>query len=91
MTSPFAGSRSGPSRATRPVIMSGIGIEEADQRTIFQIFRRLHGPEDYGGGAGIGLAFSRKIVERHGGRLWVQSVPGEGSAFYFTLAAGGRE
>jgi light-regulated signal transduction histidine kinase (bacteriophytochrome) len=67
---------------------NGIGIAEADQQMIFKMFRRLHEPGDFGGGAGIGLAFSRKIVERHGGRMWVESTPGEGSVFYFTLAPG---
>ena len=65
---------------------NGIGIPEDDQHMIFQIFRRLHDREDYGGGAGIGLAFTRKIIERHGGRIWVRSAPGTGSTFYFTLA-----
>jgi len=64
---------------------NGIGIEETDQQLIFQMFHRLNEPEQYGGGAGVGLAMTRKIIERHGGRIWVRSRPGEGSTFYFTL------
>ena len=67
---------------------NGIGIEAADQQLIFQMFRRLHGAEDFGGGTGIGLTLTRKIVERHSGRIWVSSTPCEGSTFYFTLAPG---
>jgi light-regulated signal transduction histidine kinase (bacteriophytochrome) len=67
---------------------NGIGIAPADQDVIFELFRRLHGPADFGGGSGIGLALARKIVEHHGGRMWVRSVPGEGSTFYFTLEPG---
>jgi signal transduction histidine kinase len=67
---------------------NGIGIEAADQQLIFQMFRRVHQGEDFGGGTGIGLTLTRKIVERHGGRIWVRSEPGEGSSFYFTLAPG---
>jgi len=51
------------------------------------MFRRLHGRDDYGGGTGTGLTIVKKLVERHGGEVWVQSVPGQGTTFYFTLAA----
>ena len=63
----------------------GIGIAERHQEEVFQIFRRLHARDAYGGGGGIGLAVVKSLVERHGGRVWVESQPGQGSTFLFTL------
>jgi len=62
---------------------NGIGIARHHYASVFEVFRRLHLPEEFGGGTGAGLAISRKIVERHGGALWLESAPGQGTTFYF--------
>ena len=64
---------------------NGIGIAPEHNDKIFEIFRRLHPRDDFGGGMGVGLTVVKKIIEHHGGHVWVESAVGDGAAFYFTI------
>jgi chemotaxis family two-component system sensor kinase Cph1 len=64
---------------------NGIGVPEQHQETIFRIFKRLHARDEFGGGVGAGLTIVKKIIELHGGTIWLTSERGQGTTFWFTL------
>jgi two-component system, chemotaxis family, sensor kinase Cph1 len=64
---------------------NGIGIQEKHYEQVFKMFRRLHGRDEFGGGTGAGLTIVKKLVERQGGVVWLESALGEGTTFFFTL------
>jgi len=80
------GNRANPIFYTFYVRDNGIGIGNQHLQRVFQIFKRLHPQDKYGGGTGAGLTIVQKIVQRHNGKIWIESTLGVGSTFYFTLA-----
>jgi light-regulated signal transduction histidine kinase (bacteriophytochrome) len=68
---------------------NGIGIKPRFHEQIFQIFKRLHAQNEFGGGSGAGLTIARKILERHGGHIWLESELNVGTTFFFTLGGSG--
>ena len=85
------GAQRGESTPVFYVRDNGIGIDPDLHDQVFLMFRRLHVREKYGSGSGVGLAMVKRILECHGGCIWLESQPGEGTTFYFTLATGDRK
>lgn len=77
---------SGPESATVFFVRdNGIGIREKYLDTIFRIFKRLNGRDKFGEGTGVGLTITKRIIDRHNGKIWAESIVGQGTTFYFTL------
>ena len=74
-----------PGMVTLYVADNGIGVANEHQHEVFAIFRRLHARDKFGGGSGTGLTIAKRIVEPHGGHMWIQSLPGQGSTFFFSM------
>ncbi|HEX4794436.1 MAG TPA: PAS domain S-box protein [Humisphaera sp.] len=66
---------------------NGIGIADKHHESVFRMFKRLHARDAFGGGTGVGLTIVKKIVDRHAGKIWLNSIPGEGTTFLFSLPA----
>jgi signal transduction histidine kinase len=81
----------GPEKNVFYVKDNGVGIDPEFHQEIFRIFKRLQAASGVDNGTGVGLTFVKKIVERHGGRIWLESEPGKGTIFYFNLNRGRNE
>jgi len=64
---------------------NGIGIKENHIEKVFKLFKRLHGRSKFGGGTGAGLTIVKKIIQRHGGKIWIESTYNQGTTFFFTI------
>ncbi|MDC0535293.1 ATP-binding protein [Francisellaceae bacterium] len=74
-----------PNEVVFSIADNGIGVAEEHYENIFKIFKRLHGRDEFGGGSGAGMTIVKKIIERHGGKIWLDSVLGTGTTFYFSI------